>query len=323
MGVMKRPLIRHAYRPGGSRRTLPILLGCLVGCVLTGCRERTRGSAPTLGKPMRVVSTMVAADEILLELIGPKRLVAVSRFGAQPSWSLAAGRIRRIPGRIHTVSAEAVLTHRPDLCVLADYAQAETALVLKRAGVRVVRLKSVNALDDIRHNIRLLSKAVHAPAAAAELLAYLDRHTAALRDWVSRRSSRPEVMSAHRGFLAGTHTLFDELLRLAGGRNVARRLAIRGHVRVDTEVLWRANPQYVLLQAETQTEALAAARADPSLAKLSAVKAGRVLFLPRAQLSCASHHIVRSLWTLFSQLHPSLARKHTPPPPTSHRGAGP
>ncbi|MFH2008871.1 MAG: ABC transporter substrate-binding protein [bacterium] len=295
-------------------RARVLLLSALL-CLPTGCRDRTRGKAPRAGKPRRVASTMVAADEILLTLIGPQRLVAVTRFSVRPSWSVAAAQARAVKGRIHTVGGEAVLRHRPDLCVLADYAHAETALVLRRAGVRIVRLPSARSLATIRRTIRVLGDAVGEPQRAHRILAWLDATVATYRKAVEPLSKRPEVMSATNGFLAGTNTIFDDIVRLAGGQNVARRLGITGHSRVDTEAIWRADPSFVLVQAPDQKGALAAARADPVLSKLAAVTAGRVLYLPRALLTCASHHIVRSIWVLLRQLHPQLSRSLKPPPP--------
>jgi len=291
-----------------------LVLGVLL-CLAAGCRDRTRGKNTASDKPRRVASTMVAADEILLDLIGPKRLVAVTRFSVRPSWSVAAKKARAVKGRIHTVGGEAVLKHRPDLCVLADYAQAETALVLERAGVRIVRLQSARGLATIRQTIRILGDAVGEPKRARRMLARMDATVATYRKAVLPLSKLPEVMSATNGFLAGKNTIFDDIVRLAGGQNVAWRLGLTGHSRVDTEVIWRANPSFVLMQAADKKRALAAARADPVLSKLAAVTAGRVLYLPRALLSCASHHIVHSIWALLQQLHPQLSRSLKPPPP--------
>jgi iron complex transport system substrate-binding protein len=295
------------------RGSITLLL--FVGCLTVGCRDRARGVAPKSTRPTRVVSTTVASDEILLDLIGGDRLVAVTRFGVKPSWSVAAGRLQKIKGRIHTVSGEAVLEHRPRLAVLADYSRAETRLVLNRAGVRVVQLRQVSGLRDIRHNIRTLGKAVGEPKRADRMLAHLDRILASYKKATDKLSKRPEVMSATRGFLAGKGTIFHDVVNLAGGQNVADRLGRSGHGRVDTEAIWKANPAYVLLEAPDRQAALKAARADPVLSKLKAVTEGRVLYLPRALLSCASHHVTRAVWTLLGQLHPHVAAKLKPPAP--------
>jgi iron complex transport system substrate-binding protein len=250
---------------------------------------------------------MVGADEILLDLVERERLVAVTALATDPAWSLLSHRARGVPGRIHAVSAEAILAHRPDLVVLAPYVPAEVRVVLGRARVRVVTLVEVRGTADVRENLRRLGAATARSARADALVSALDRALAALERATRDVPRRPEVLAAAGGFVAGPGTQIDDLIRLSGGRNAAVRLGVRGHARVDPEVVLRADPEQVLVEAPDAAAARARAAADPVLGRLAAVRAGRVLYLPRAELSCASHHLPRAARTLLRQLHPDRA----------------
>jgi len=292
--------------PCPPRRPAPRLALILATLALaTGCRSA--GRAAHRGPPRRIVSTMVAADEILLDLVERPRLVAVTALATDPDWSLASRDARTVRGRVHAVSAEALLAHRPDLVVLAPYVPAEVRVVLRRAGVRVVELAEVRGTADVRENLRRLGAATSRAARAAELTAGLDRALAALDRATRDVARRPEVLAAAGGFVAGPGTQLDDLIRLAGGRNAAARLGIQGHARVDPEVVLRTDPELVLVEAPDLATARRLAAADPVLRRLAAVGAGRVLYLPRAELACASHHLPRAARTLLRQLHPDRA----------------
>ncbi|HSY40593.1 MAG TPA: hypothetical protein VLA79_13725, partial [Polyangia bacterium] len=83
------------------------------------------GETWTLSRPpRRIVSSYLAADEILAALVSPERLAAVSTFADDPAISSVAGFYPRALPRVRG-EVEAILALEPDLICVAGYSDAD------------------------------------------------------------------------------------------------------------------------------------------------------------------------------------------------------
>ena len=120
--------------------------------------------------PDRILSGVLAGDEILTALVAPERLAAVTYLVDEPGLSEVA---RLLPPDLPRLRGEPerMLALQPDLVVLASYTRATTVRLLASAGVPLVRFQWYRSFGDIMSSIRMLAAAVGADDNGARLVA--------------------------------------------------------------------------------------------------------------------------------------------------------
>jgi iron complex transport system substrate-binding protein len=181
---------------------------------------KSPASAPPSFTPpaQRIVSLDVCADQMVVGLVAPSRIAALSR-DVDRDFSAVRGQaqgIARVRPRL-----EDVLAVRPDLVVRAYGGGSDIAGALERAGVRVVQMGFAQSLEDVRDEVLKAGDALGAAAAARERVAMLDRRRAALARPDLRPDQRPLALYVTpAGVTAGRGTLIDAMMREAGLQNI-------------------------------------------------------------------------------------------------------
>ncbi|HMJ15154.1 MAG TPA: ABC transporter substrate-binding protein [Polyangiaceae bacterium] len=193
----------------------------------------------------RVVSTVLAADEILLELVPQERLAGLTYLIDAPNISMSAGRASRGIPRVYG-SAEQMLALEPDLVIVASYTQVSEVSPLLAAGVPSVRLQHFGRLTDIEHNVLLLGRAIGADESAARLVAEMRARIARVKR-LPAVAPPPRVLLLDGLFTYGKNTLFDECVTLAGGKNVAAEAGFEGAGALGLEQALTFEPDVVIV----------------------------------------------------------------------------
>ena len=265
------------------------------------------GMHQTLAEPPgRILSGVLASDEILTALVPPERLAGVTYLVDEPGLSEVARLLPPDLPRVHA-EAETMLALQPDLVVLASYTRATTVRLLASAGVPVVRFQWYRSFADIMNSIRMLAAAVGADENGARLVADMQRRIAE----VEKRAqglARPRVMYyGGGGYSAGRDTLIDTMITLAGGHNVARDVGLQGQGRLPLEVAVSLRPEVILVsqwERLTGSNRVEAFLHHPVWAEVPAVREGRVYGINGAWLSSVSHYSVKALEAVARVLHP-------------------
>lgn len=275
---------------------------------------RSSDAAPGEGPPVpahpdRIVSTNLPADEILLELVGPERIAALSRYADHPAISNVRARARTVPHRVLGL-AEPILALHPDLVLAFPYGQKDVQALLRQAGVPVVPVPGATSVRDVASNVRRIGRMVGETERAEALVTRMERTLARVRDRV-RGAHPPRALLWHvTGTTAGAHTLFDDLLRAAGGRNAARELGIEGLATLPLEQLLALDPDVVFVidfRADARAREVGGtprAARDPRWRTLSAARSGRIHVLPAQHAYTSSHHAVKAAQDMARLLHP-------------------
>jgi iron complex transport system substrate-binding protein len=278
---------RDARRePGGFPRTVRDGSGAVI-----------RLEAP----PRRIVSQTLATDEILFALGAQSRLVGVSSLAQDAAYSnvVAEAAASGVPS---VNDAEQILRLTPDLVFVASYSRAEVVRLLGASGAPVYRFANFDRLEDIEANIRRVGEAIGDEAAAERLVATMrDR----LRRIAARHSSaagaRQRVLSySPSGFTAGTNTLFDDIVRHAGGLNVAAEQGLTGFPRIGAEQVLAWDPDYLVAGFSRDQKTMVRARllANPAVASTRAARADCIVLVDNRALLSTSHHIVDAIENL-------------------------
>ena len=287
-------------------RDLSTWLACalaLAGSVTAGALAPEARWAPALvereGHPERIVSLALPADELLLALVDPSRILALEEFVDDPSASNAVTEAHAVPGRMRQpIVAEAILAAEPDLVILPAWSDPQIGSLLALEGIHVHRVGSPASLEDVRREIRALGAVLGAVDGAEALIAAMDARLDAVAARAASRTERPRVLlAAWSGQTPARGTVFCELVALAGGRCAAAEAGYEGYALVPLEHVLELDPDVVVTNAY---RADASARelvpeppfaADPRYRTLSAVRTGRVVDVPSAHLLATSHHV--------------------------------
>lgn len=243
--------------------------------------------------PARVVSLNLCADQLLLSVADRRQIAALTVYATDPAMSAAAAAARGLATTRGT--AEELLALAPDLVLAAPYQVAAKARLLP--GVRIVAVPEANDVAAIVANLRTVAAAIGHPARAGPVIVSLG---ASLPPVVLGRG--PIVAHYQRGgYLTGTGTLVDDLLRRAGVRNLAAVLHRPPLSRLSLEEIVAARPDYLLIERRAGTGDRGAALLDhPALAK--AFPAYRRLYLDGALTLCGGPAYGRAVTSVRAQV---------------------
>jgi len=308
------PTFNHITRGGGV--SLALGTGLLVGLAMAAAVAAAGDAAPDSpgltarpSHPRRIVSATLSTDEILLALVPPSRLLAVTAFARDPGVSNAVGPARAVRHVVDT-NPERLLALEPDVVFADPVGRQETFALLGRVGVPVVRVPACESLADIERNVRWVGEMVDRRDAAERLVARMETRVAEVRRRV-RGTRPPRVLLFNRGgYTSGAGTLFDELLTLAGGRNAAAEGGIEGHASLPIERALALDADVVLVtryRADARAQSLLEPPAlvdDPTWQGARAVRERHVHVLDGRHVLSTSHHAAHAVEDIARVLHP-------------------
>ena len=258
-------------------------------------------SAAAQAPPRRVASLNLTADEILVEILPPERLVAVTRWADDPETSNVAGRVPASAIRLPKADLERLVAVRPDLVVVSQFHEADFLRLFEKSGLRYHRMEGLDSLPGMRAAVLDLGRAVGAVEGAERLVGRFD---ATLQD-LSRRlegAPRPRVLYWSNPHTAGADSAIGSIIEGAGAVNVGRELGLTGILPVSAERVFLADPDIVLVGRWHGS--VRALQDHPLLKQLPAVREKRIVEMPSALLVTLSQHAADACWWLARALHP-------------------
>jgi len=261
--------------------------------------------------PRRVASLNLTADELLVEMLPPERLVAVTRWADDAEMSNVAGRVPASAERLPRADLERLVALQPDLVVVSEYTDADFLRLLEKSGLRHHTISGLETLPGIRAAILDLGRAVGTPEPAAGLVARFDAVLAELGRRLAGEP-RPRVLYWANPHTAGGGTAIGSILEAAGATNVARELGLHGIVPLAGEQAFSADPDAFLVTEGSG--AATALRQHPLLSRTRAVREGHVVEMPNRLLVALSDRAADAAWWLASRLHPVRVPQAAPPP---------
>lgn len=231
-----------------SRRSIPILIAA------TAC---------LLQAQQRIVSTAPSFTETLFALGAGQRVVAVSTYCHYPP---EADKLPRI-GTYLTPNIEAIARLRPDL-VLVHAEQAQQNAQMQRLGLKILALRNTT-LADTMQSIHLTGEAIGATAQAKTLEQQIKARFAAIEKASQGKPRRTLLFIVGRtpgrleGMIAvGKGSYLNELIRIAGGRNVLDDSPV-AYPHLSMEGILRLNPDVIVDMGDMSvTESVTKAHID-------------------------------------------------------------
>jgi len=280
-----------------------VLLLLAVTCIAHA--EATEGESG-----LRLVSLNPSLTAIALSLGAGDALVGVDDFSARQQPAVAE---RPRVGGLWNPSLEAVVALEPDLVVLVpSVEQRDFTNRLEALGISVATFENLR-FGQVLENIERMGGLLGRPERAHERIASIKRARSRLEALTSGREPPATVVVLQRDplFVVGGGSFVEEMLRAAGGRNVASGFS-EPYPRVDIEWLVAAAPDVLVDMAPDASAARAFWSRWPSL---PAVSNGRVLALDPRLVTLPGPHLDRGMWALAEAIH-------EPPLPAATPGKG-
>lgn len=245
--------------------------------------------------PRRIASLVSEADEMILGLVGPERMVCATYLSTIPESSNVVDLAAKVPVRItHIAQVEPVILLEPDLVVVDDFNRPEVLFLMERAGLRIHRLRYPRGLEDVKSNLRHLGRVLGEEGRSEAWIREIDRLASVAASRLAGREKVRTLVLSGAFWAEGKGTLVDELVRVSGGRNV-----VEGPSRVlSPEEILLLSPQVVVM-SEGGLQLL---RSDPALASMKC----RCYVVPWREAQPASQFVVESLKGWARRLSPEL-----------------
>jgi len=284
--------------------SIAALLVVAAAVVTLAATTDSPATQPAPARPVRrIVSLAPNLTEILFALDLGDRVVGVTDYCDYPP---AAARKPRVGGYVNP-NLEAILALDPDLALATpNIGNREGVLKLQALGVDflVVETPTLTALADA---IRQVAARAGEPERGVALAAKLEAEIAARRErFAAFPATRALLVFSHEPLIAaGPGTLFDEMLRAAGGTNLAAGMGPYPHLSLEQVVTLA--PEAIVDTAMTATGP-SDAKFWQRLATVPAVRDGRVCAPAADPILRPGPRVVEGIRLLADCLHPDASR---------------
>lgn len=293
-----------------SRLTIAASVGAAI-LLVTACSpsEPANGGDAAATPARRIVALTVGSVDTLALLGQLDRVVAVEEDCHVPGTEhLVKIRNDDHSGPSRALNVEAVLALDPDLVI----AKEELKPALGDRGLKIEWIPSSFGLEDVAPFVERLGARLGVPDRARDVVAAMRAKRSAIE---ARVASEPRVRvyfeAGKPGRTVGRGTVVDDMIRLAGGDNIAGD-GIIANPMLSAEAILLANPEVIVLSPWSDTPDEIAQR--PGWSRIDAVKNGRVHRVAEAERkfqypspSC----VVGCEQLLVPWFHPSLPAAST------------
>lgn len=261
-------------------------------------------------EPQRIVSGYYISTSLLIALGQTDKLVGIeAKADTRPIYSLSAPQLLELPnvGSAKEFDLEGCAALEPDLVIL-PLKLSDAAETLSGMGIPVILINPEDQ-DLLKETISLVGAATGSTEAADQLLAFSADEQSALETMMAD-VERPTVYLAGNSDLlstAGDAMYQSDMIRLAGGQNVAAEITDTYWAEVSYEQILAWDPEYIILASDASYTCEDVLN-DEALASCTAVVNGNVYQIPgdaEAWDSPVPSGILGSVW-LASVLHPEV-----------------
>lgn len=218
-----------------SLRTL--ILTATIACTAAGAAAR---------EP-RLVSINPCVDAVLMKVADPQQIAGISEYSQD---ARATSIPLALAARFHATSgtAEEVVALAPDIVLAGSHVDPSTIAALTRLHIDLIQLGVPDSIAENNAQVRVIAKAAGHPERGNDLVA---QTLAAIRA-AHRPGAIPALIWQSGGLVPGSGTLPDEMLRIAGFRNMSAQYGLQRWDVLPLEYLVAAPPRVLLSASDPE-----------------------------------------------------------------------
>lgn len=209
-------------------------------------------------KPENILPLSLDVTEILLELVDPSRVVAISSSVEDEHLSTHTEKAEEIPNRVSTaayIDPEEILAYETDLLLLTKmHGQEEDASsILSEIDLPIITFETMGTLAQFMENIEVIGQAVGETEKAAELIEQMENDITAIQGKIPEDQDAPSVLvlsevGAGTGpFMMGPGNISYDLIQLAGATPAVDQIGLEGSTPASIEQVMKMDPDYIFL----------------------------------------------------------------------------
>lgn len=259
-------------------------------------------------EPQRLVSCYYITTSLLMALGLDEKMVGIEdNPGYRPVYGRSAPHLLELPwvGTAKVLDVEGCAALNPDLVILPLRLK-DAADLLEDLGINVL-LVNPESQQLLVEMIRMVAAATNTRETGEALITFLETQEKFLSETLANVEPPTVYLAGNSSLLstAGNAMYQSDMIRLAGGTNVAAQIADAYWAEIDYEQLLAWDPDYIIL-ASSATYSVDDVLADPNLTECTAVVQGNVYQIPadaEAWDSPVPGSILGAFW-LANILHP-------------------
>ena len=318
----------------GSRKNyakLFVLLFFLTGLMLGGCanseqknpkNETDKGYNVTDAtgtkitfkeSPKRIVSLSSSADEILLDMLPPERIAALTNLADDPGICSTTEKAKAVKQRVQSKNVEAILSLNPDLVLMPDWLGAEKVQSFRDVGIKVYVYKTPVTLADIQNSVREIATVVDAREQGDKLvLAMQEKLDSVQQKLKNLPADKKQVVVplSLMGAFGGKGTTFDDICNYANVTNGISAAGIDKNAVIAKEKIVEINPDAFILptwdfgKSGDAKNFINETMNDPALKTVKAIKNSRLIQIHDAYLYSISHYAANAVDEIARAVYP-------------------
>ncbi len=294
-----------------SRNFVVIFLSCMIAAFVAVTCKAARTVCDPIGRQMlipekvrRIVALAPSITEIIFALEQSERLVGATQFSDYPEEARLLPKV----GSYVKLDIEKIVALKPDLCIaIKDGNPKGTITRIETLKIPVFAVNPVN-LETVMQTIFAVGELLGAQQQADALVHEMRSRIRDVADRVTGVSVRPRVflqIGVAPIVSAGTDTFIHELIRKAGGRNIAQGAV--SYPRFNTEDIIRLQPDIIIITSMARGVTFENVKAGWQRWKsIPAVLNERIHIADSDLLNRPSPRLVEGLEKMAHLIHPDL-----------------
>ncbi len=282
-----------------------------------GAHGGVASAQPTCEFPVSV--TDATGEEVTVEE-EPERIVAMQPSDAQTLWEIGAReKVVGMPVSQYTeyleghdepqdvtgddgltVNTEQVIDLEPDLVLASSVADEDQVGQLRDAGITVYQVGDATSIEDVIENTETVGQLSGECEGAAETIDRMNERLGTVEEAVEGEQ-RPTVLFAMGdGFTAGQGTFIEDVIRTAGGENLASAAGIEFYGQISEEVVISEDPDWIVYPDTFEEPPVS----DQVLESTTAGQEDQIVAVDANRMNQPGPQVVSAVDTLAETLHP-------------------
>lgn len=203
-----------------------------------------------LEKPKRIVSYSISTDEILMALVKPERIAALSRLVDDPGVSSIVEEAKQVPNRVQGNSMENVLTFKPDLVIIPDFHPPEMLQSARELGLKVYIYKTPSDIKGVKRSIRQIAALTGEKEKGEALVARMEERIGKVQkrlEAVPRDRRKRVIQLRPEGAFYAPDNSFGDVCRYAGVSDATLELKYPSAMEITQEKVVELNPDIIFV----------------------------------------------------------------------------
>ena len=269
-------------------------------------------------KPKRIVSYSISTDEILLALVEPQRIIALSRLVDDPGVSSIVKEAKQIPNRVQGNSMEGVLAFKPDLVIIPDFHPPEMLQSARELGLKVYIYKTPSDIKGVKRSIRqiaaLTGEKEKGEAVIAKMEARIQQVQQRLANIPASQRKRVIQLRSEGAFYAPDNS-FGDVCRHAGVSDATLELKYPSAMEITQEKVVELNPDIIFVPdwdydgKHNPDGEKRKILNNPSYRGMKAVQQGKVYTISGALVLTVSQYIADAVEEVAKMSYPEVFGK--------------